>query len=190
MCLCLSKQGAIISINSLNRLLFIMKKMGVYYEVGSEFMCASELYKSKSCVGFLKQMLTCCPKSGFYVSLLTHSSQDYLQNFHPKNPPSMIQLFSTSLPSKHKNQTQRSSFLSCLPKQQSLSHPSSVWKKEQWSVPTGFRTKYFKAPSLAINALPLSTPLHLLFLLFYSGFRRNQLLRLQIKFGRKSQLGS
>jgi hypothetical protein len=47
-------------------------------------------------------MLICHPKSGIYVTLLTQPSQGYLQNFHPKNPPSVIQLFFTSLLSKHK----------------------------------------------------------------------------------------
>jgi hypothetical protein len=113
--------------------------MGVYYESGSEFVCTSELYTSKFSVVFLKQMLICHPKSGIYVTLLTQPYQDYLQSFHPKNPPSVSQLFFTSLPSKHKYQPKRStSFLSCLPKHQSLSCPSSVCKKAQWSLPGGF----------------------------------------------------
>jgi hypothetical protein len=162
-----------------------------YCEMGSEFLCISELYKSKSSVVFLKKMLICHPKSGIYVILLTQLSQGYLQNFHPKNPPSVIQLFFHIAALQTQNQPKRSeSFLSCLPKHQSLSRPSSFWKKAQWSLPGGFRTKYFMVPSVAINVLPLPTPLHLVFLLFFSCFRRNQLLRLQLKFGLKVQLVS
>jgi hypothetical protein len=43
-------------------------------------------------------------------------------------------------------------------------------------------------PSVFINVLLLSTILHLLFLLFSSCFRINQLLRLQVQSGRKAQL--
>lgn len=135
-CLCLSQQKAIISIKSLNRSLFIMQKMGVYCEMGSELMCTSELYKSKSSVVFLKQMLICHPKSGFYVTLLTQPSQDYLQNFHPKNPPSVIQPFFTSLPSKHKHQPKRSRLSS--PAYPSSPFPS-IFRLQEGTVVTAWR---------------------------------------------------
>jgi len=156
--------------------------MVVCCEMVSEYMYTSELYKSKSSVVFLKQMLICLPK----IKLLRHLSHAAIPRLSSKFPPKEPSVRDPAFfPHRYPPNTKISPDAQRL---SSLAYPSSttfpvhlVWNKAQWSLPAGFRTKYFTVPSLAINVLPLSTPLHHPFLLFSSGFRRNQLLMFQQK---------
>jgi len=57
--------------------------MGFDCEMVSEFMCTSELYKSKSSVVFLKQMLICRPK----ITVSRHPSHTDIPRLSSKFPP-------------------------------------------------------------------------------------------------------
>ena len=72
-----------IEINSLNQFLFIMQKMGVYCEIGSEFVCSSELYRSKSSMFFPKANAHLPPT----IRVLRHPSHAAIQRLSSKFPP-------------------------------------------------------------------------------------------------------